>query len=328
MKLFDFKKKVRISQNEKVAFWVSSMIISSCQLKPIVIHSDIEKATLINSMYKKTFYEMVGGEFKANDLLREFVNIIADEKGIQTPRLHLKLSNNDVKGSSLSTNEITLFGNKYNYNTTDVFGVMIPQLLSTLAHETQHILQYACVKEFLKGEKVRSKFVVMCLASIFYLIRNPKIVNYTSKTDLACYFYFPNEIDARIASCEFLLEQLKNPYILNNVKSEICKHLINQTIPTLHVSNVKKYYKGILEYNYKIFKKEYKKTDLGKQFISLYKSAQSIIDQYGNNLDEFEKTYIERIYNAICEFEQSQNPYKTNTQSEVLKKYKEQTREL
>lgn len=289
-----------------------------CEKIPARVQDEKKVARLLNAIHDIGFYKYYEQEFQGKKLLKEFVNTIAEEKGITMPEVEITFENINAGGYANIYNQIMLIGNDGDVINKGNAGYTVASLACVLSHECTHLYQFANMKESINGLNVEPKYLLMHFDNLMRFSEaetrrstlleriNKELKNddYIYNND---YFYNPMEIDARIESCEYLMNVLKNPYINNGVRQDVEFYLDKVVRNELHLKNVGSRARKILNKRVNDFSQEFDNTPYCRHLVSCYNLAYPLFDKYINDLQNYSETIDFRIDNALKQSQEIRN---------------------
>lgn len=259
--------------------------------------NDKVKANIINTLFEDGYCNSDYTE--PTKALNDFLTMIAKELGIIKPHFELSFDFTGDNGKADLENHITLYGCENSKIEKIIFKPSLTQIISTVIHENQHIKQFANMKEYLNGdEQIEGKYKIMTHFYIFEKLKHTKYDTIAHILNVNRYYYNPLELDARIISCDYLLDLLKNNYIKPEVKTQIAQFLNTITYEELHINNASKAYEHLTNYYFTYFQKNYGEFDRAKKLIDSFNKLGNEITNSQAHLKEYESTIYKKIWQA------------------------------
>lgn len=246
--------------------------------KPKQTLTNFEKAEIFNNFHKS------GLNPENTDLMEKILSTFALENGIEPPKFELQKADLLSKQlASASPQNIIRF-----YQLQPFSKQAFPKNIESIAHESQHLLQFFCIKKFLTGNDVDIQYKIMAFQQIFNFcqIKASRFDFITNNK----YWYNAMEIDARKVSAEYLMDLIKNPHLSPQAHNEIVNFVCYKLNNSANLYDAGAKLLEQLNWQSKKFGKIFNGCPLATMILTEYKNAAPEMERYARELDIFAKT--------------------------------------
>lgn len=242
---------------------------------PAIQTDDQTKAQIFNTLYEN------GLNIGQVHLIEQILSIFAKEKGIEPPRFEFDKAS-VLSGSIAAANphNMVRFFLGQALNQTG-----FAENIESIAHESQHLLQFFYIKMFLTGKDVPIQYKIMAFQQLFEFcgITAPKTDFFANNK----YWFNAMEIDARKTSTEYLMNLVNNQHLSPEARDSVLNYVYYylESSANLYRSGTKLLKQ--LDWQKDKFDKIFGHRPLGKAILNEYNNSRTAMDFYARQLDSY-----------------------------------------